>query len=223
MYTTPDLKELRFALDSSQVPMFAAERPSSRDPFEFIHVNRANVAESGIEARMLVGKTPDDVLPPPQARAVISRYDDCLRRRQPLRYVEHIDLGRGPRLWSVTIQPVHGAAGWERIVGSAIELPREHDTHHLERALDDVRFLSAQADMQMAQLQHGLDILRDDADPALADRLDRLIRLCRGLERSVADLREASSASELPDTSPPAQTSHSMTVRVLAEASVRDI
>ena len=74
-------------------------------------VNPAWEKVTGVPRSMVIGKTPEEILPPKQAAAVISRYQTCLELREPIAYEEALEFRTGVIHGQTQLAPLPNAAG----------------------------------------------------------------------------------------------------------------
>jgi PAS domain S-box-containing protein len=74
--------------------------------FVFEGLNPAHERATGLSFGDIVGKEPEQCLPPAVAAAVTSRYRACLDAGEPALYDEVLDLPSGRRFWQTSLAPV---------------------------------------------------------------------------------------------------------------------
>lgn len=73
-------------------------------------INPAQEKVLGLSAHQLCGCSIRNVVPAPYLNSVISRYRECIQRREPIRYEEQGNgPGLPPRYWQTQLVPVMGA------------------------------------------------------------------------------------------------------------------
>jgi PAS domain S-box-containing protein len=88
--------------------------------FVYEGLNPAHEALTGLKHSDLVGRRPQDVLPPEIAAKVSAHYRECLEKQAPITYAEALELPGGLRHWETSLAPVRGADGAiELLLGSA--------------------------------------------------------------------------------------------------------
>ena len=90
-------------------PAFAVKRVG--DDFVYTGVNRRMASLTGLDARRMIGLTPQCCLPAEIAEAVMARYRQCVGDRQAIDSETHYELPGGERWWHVTVTPVLGEDG----------------------------------------------------------------------------------------------------------------
>lgn len=159
-FTSEDHDTLTSILNAVPVPMFAAERYSTADPFHFICVNLAHSRKTGLLTENIRNKRPAEILSPQDAANVESQYLRCAAIGRPLTYEERLVLNGAASDWNTTLQPFDLPDGRQRIVGTAIVIERApiHET------LDDAAYYSALAQMQVGKLRQFLTVVEKRRD-----------------------------------------------------------
>ncbi|HYM32620.1 MAG TPA: PAS-domain containing protein [Candidatus Cybelea sp.] len=82
--------------------------------------NPAHRAAANISDAHFLGKTPEQCLTPELAQQFVGHYRDCLAAGAPQRFLDEIDISRGPEIWDTTLVPMRDAKGnIVRLLGSA--------------------------------------------------------------------------------------------------------
>nr|WP_255500920.1 PAS domain-containing protein [Caulobacter sp. 17J80-11] len=79
--------------------------------FLFGGINPAHERLTGLRATDLIGRRPEDCLPPAAAAAVSERYRACVGGGEALRYEETLTLPTGERTWETTLVPIRDSRG----------------------------------------------------------------------------------------------------------------
>ena len=97
---------------------FAASRRADGQ-FAFDLINRRCEDLTGLHADDVVGRTPDECLPPETALIIRRNWDNCVANGEPLSY-EHIrTVAIGPRHWETLLVPVRDVGGTiYRLIGT---------------------------------------------------------------------------------------------------------
>jgi diguanylate cyclase (GGDEF)-like protein/PAS domain S-box-containing protein len=96
-------------LAQSPVPAFMVERRDSA--FVFVLANAALAAAAGVEASAILGRTPQDLLPPAMAELLARHLQAAWDRRRAVEFAACLAHADGPRDWDIGILPVETAAG----------------------------------------------------------------------------------------------------------------
>lgn len=109
---------------------------------------------TGLLADAVVGRTPDECLPPDAARSVLAHWQQCARECRPLRYSHVLDLSGAPHHWETLLVPVLDDAGYVcRLIGTSRDVTMRQQA---EDALQDqnqaleVRVSEAMAEREAA-------------------------------------------------------------------------
>lgn len=196
MFDTLDPDALREEIDIFQVPMFAAERRRVDEPFRILGINRAHERISGFRNSELRGRSPDEILPPSQAKQVIGHYTACVETGRSQRYREVLDMSEGSILWDTTIQPITMQCGRQRVLGSAVYLRHISRPQGDQLAFEDVQYFSAQAAFQLSQVSTYLDAVENgELEPNhMHDSIAALAGICRSIDRALTDIRSVADA-----------------------------
>lgn len=85
--------------------------------------NPLHEALTGIKNEEIVGKTPDKLLPPRIAEAVISNYDTCIRGGHSIEYEECMPFNGKESWWETILNPVRDDSGQiYRIIGTSTNI-----------------------------------------------------------------------------------------------------
>ena len=79
--------------------------------FIYDSLNPAFCRLLGFRAKEAYGRPPEECLPQEVAEAVAARYRECVTLGEPIRYLETIERGRGPRHHETTLVPVRDPLG----------------------------------------------------------------------------------------------------------------
>ena len=85
----------------------------------------------------MIGKGPEQVLPPDDAASVLAHYRTCVKRRLPTTFQEVLHLPTGRRHWETRLVPIIGGASGSRVTrlfGSSIDISERVEA---EQALRD--------------------------------------------------------------------------------------
>lgn len=79
--------------------------------FVYDGINPAHEQKTGLTPARLVGRTPQEALPPDVAAAVTRCYRRCVAAGIPITYAETLDLPGGRRQWETSLSPVRDRHG----------------------------------------------------------------------------------------------------------------
>ncbi len=182
--------QLSDLFDQFSVPMFAVERPSAEAAFRLVCINRAHAEATGLNPGGLGNKACHDLLPRGEANVVGRHIRSCAETRREVRFRETLSWPKGPQVWDTVLQHVLLDTGADRVVGTGLQISAP-DRLGSTATLEDVRFYSALADMQLHNLVALFDAAKDQEifRRDNEDRTQRLSGACRSALRSVEDIR----------------------------------
>ena len=95
--------------------------------FRFGGLNRTHEDLTGMRSVDVVGRKPEECLPPAVAAAVVERYRQCLAADAAIDYRESIAHPSGPRWWRTTLMPMRDPQSGRviRLIGSALDISAE--------------------------------------------------------------------------------------------------
>ena len=97
---------------------FAASRRSDGQ-FAFDLLNPRGEALTGLHAETVIGKTPDECLPPEMAAIILRNWESCLTKGEPVSYEYSPTLAIGLRHWETLLVPVRDIDGVNyRLIGT---------------------------------------------------------------------------------------------------------
>ncbi|UEM22016.1 EAL domain-containing protein [Skermanella mucosa] len=93
--------------------------------FRYAMLNRRHEEQTGLIAADVVGRSPEEVLPPDDAASVLAHYRTCVKRRLPTTFQEVLHLPTGRRHWETRLVPITGGVAGSRVTrlfGSSIDI-----------------------------------------------------------------------------------------------------
>ncbi|MBW4706852.1 hypothetical protein KX928_03530 [Roseobacter sp. YSTF-M11] len=193
MFETQSADQLAALLDHFSVPMFAAERSNGEDFFKIVCTNEAHATATGLLSTSLRDVSIRDILPEPEALNVNGKYSQCADLHSDIRYFETLTMPQGIQHWDTSIQHVPLKSGGDRIIGTAFQVTSDRYADGNQITFDNIRFFSSLADMQLQNLVSMFEAARDQGlfSDDSAGRVTRLCGICRTVQRSVEDIKEA--------------------------------
>lgn len=193
MLNTDSADQLAAIFNQFSVPMFAAERASEQSEFKIVCINHAHAKATGCQPDAMRYVAVRDLLPEEEANIVVGRYSECARTEGNIRYLETLTLPEGVQRWDTSIQHVRLASGGDRVIGTALRIADGHTSEGTQATLDNVRYFSTLADMQLQNLISMFEAARVQGlfNNDNVGRVARLGGICRSVQRSVEDIREA--------------------------------
>jgi diguanylate cyclase (GGDEF)-like protein/PAS domain S-box-containing protein len=79
--------------------------------FVFVLANQALAAAAGVEASAILGRTPQDLLPPAMAEVLLQHLQAAWDGRRVVEFAACLAHAGGPRDWEIGILPIESAAG----------------------------------------------------------------------------------------------------------------
>ncbi|MFQ6553100.1 PAS domain-containing protein [Aestuariibius insulae] len=122
--------------------------------FRYRRLNLMHQTLTGLTNEDLMGRTPQEALPPRVADAVCRNYSICLNSRKPYTYEEVLEMKGGARWYQTTLSPTFNDDGDVcLIIGSAVDITdyKQRDFEYvaeqsqLTSLIDDLRLFSAMA------------------------------------------------------------------------------
>ncbi|MDQ2890710.1 MAG: PAS domain S-box protein [Gemmatimonadota bacterium] len=102
--------QLNLIYNSTHDCMFLV-RVEGNGVFRCESVNRAYTTVTGIREQAVVGRTPQDVLPPEAAANAVERYQEAVAARAPITYTEDAKLPAGRLVFETILTPIVDAGG----------------------------------------------------------------------------------------------------------------
>lgn len=96
--------------DSANVGLYTV-RVLGQDAFEYDSINPAHERATGLCYEEIVGRGPQECLPPETAQLVMGHYADCVRSGAPVLYTETLKLPSGEKIWQTNLVPVRNRSG----------------------------------------------------------------------------------------------------------------
>jgi two-component system NarL family sensor kinase len=107
--------------------------------FRFDGFNPAAERFVGISNAQIVGRSPEEVLPPDGAVMVSARYRQCVRENRAISYLETLEFPNGISDWRTQLEPLRNEAGRiVRILGRARRIEAE-DAAHVAQSEEEFR------------------------------------------------------------------------------------
>ncbi|KIN62740.1 PAS 9 domain containing protein [Sulfitobacter noctilucicola] len=192
MFQTLSIPKLEELLDQFSVPMFVIERTGPRESFILATLNRAFEELSGTSRHDLLGQPIIRLASTGMPEEAISYYRNCIRTGETVRFSYTYTDENGDVLWETTLQHANGPDNEDRIIATAMKLPREQSALQDQLAFDDLHYFSSMADLQLENLSSAFDsvVCRPGFTEIDEDRVMRLHAVCRTVQRSVADIKD---------------------------------
>jgi PAS domain S-box-containing protein len=118
-----------------------------RGVFTFERLNACHERLTGLKTQEIRGKTPVQVLGEKLGAEVENNYQQCLERKETIRYEEVLDLPGGRKTWLTSLTPVIIDGRVEKIVGNSLDITelksQERKLALILRAAKNVSFVVA--------------------------------------------------------------------------------
>ena len=79
--------------------------------YRCISVNPAYLKQTGLTEEQVIGKTPEEILPPEAAAFAIAKYKQAIESKEKLQYEEHVNLAIGSITLETTLQAIFDSEG----------------------------------------------------------------------------------------------------------------
>lgn len=193
MLDTHSADQLAGLLNQFSVPMFAAERPTGKHGFRYICINQTLSSATGFQPDTICGRDLCDFLPEKVAKIMMGNLTRCADMQQGFRCRETWETPLGWQEWDTTLQHVQLPSGADRVIGTAFQVTQDRSPDSERATFDNIRFHSSLAEMQLQNLVSLFEATRDQGlfSHDSLNRVTRLCGICRTVQRSVADIRDA--------------------------------
>jgi len=122
--TGPTDGQISHVIDNLLASVFIVDvAPDGR--FSYAMLNRRHEELTGLTLEGVIGKSPEQVLPPDDAASVLAHYRTCVKRRLPTTFQEVLHLPTGRRHWETRLVSIIGGASGSRVTrlfGSSIDI-----------------------------------------------------------------------------------------------------
>lgn len=188
MFDTPQLVDIETHIKQFPVPMFAVERSSPEDDFRFLHRNQELQNIDQPDAGEMTGQSAFDIWPLAEARRLQARFEECCDARGTIRFRDVRTTAGHEVIWDTTLQYFENKYGADRLVGTTVALTATPVAK--DRAFEDIRYMSAVADMQLQNLINLFESFRNDNLFSIQNeqRVSNVSRLCRTVQAAVSDI-----------------------------------
>lgn len=120
LYLKQDYKTV---FNSTQDAMFLVE--VTKGGFKYVMNNKTHRKKTGLLAKYLNGKSPQELLGDKVGGVISSNYQKCVDLRAPISYEERLELPAGFAIWATTLTPVFRDGVVKYIVGSSQDRTNE--------------------------------------------------------------------------------------------------
>jgi PAS domain S-box-containing protein len=103
--------------------------------FRYVGINPANERMSGLLSTEIAGRTPEQVLSPEDAQAVIDRYRTCVAARKLITYEESLVIQGKQTWWITNLAPLQSEDGQiYRLIGTSFNITVRKQLEHFLRS-----------------------------------------------------------------------------------------
>ena len=125
-------QETEFAetlFENTQDALFVVAVDEATDEYRLERINPAYEAHTGLSSDQLRGRTLRDVFGDEEGTGILSRYRECVRKREPLEYEERVSVPAGAFYWETRIAPVIVDGTVQQLVGATRNITerKEHE------------------------------------------------------------------------------------------------
>jgi PAS domain-containing protein len=119
------------------------------ESFVYRYGNKPLFTRTALGQHLVIGRTPEDILPPPLASVVIAQYRDCVAKRAVMSFEEQFRLAGTTSHWRTTLVPILRPEGGAvaQILGLVVEITDS------KRAELDVHRANAQLSLALQAVQ----------------------------------------------------------------------
>lgn len=189
-----DTQSLRDGLERVSVPILVLDWDAKRTDFSICTANSAFETQSGHALAGLDGRALADILPDDQAVLLRYRLRKCLGTGAVLTCPEMITLPAATMVCEATYIPVQAGPDGRRVLWTWVALDRVEQRQNTKSAFEDLRFYSADAARQIAQVTTALEAIA--SSPPTQQRLQpaaqTLAAICRSAEQSLGRISDRS-------------------------------
>ena len=180
------------------------------DGFRLSRINSSEEELTGFSNAEIRGKRPRDVLSEEDAEHVVSKYRECVERREPITYEEVLSLPAGTRVWQTRVTPVVRDGEVTQLVGVARDITRlKTYQEQLEDQRDRLALLNRvvrhdiRNDMNVA-LGWGAELEShvDEEGERMLERIQNTNQHVVDLTRTLREVIEALGSDERPELAP---------------------
>ena len=166
------------------------------EEYRIERVNPAYESLTGMDSESIHGRRIEDIFGPEDGGAIRAHYDECVRRGEPVSYVERIDVPVPDSYWDTRIAPVVVDGEVDQIVGATRDVTEQKAyEQRLEEQRDGLELLNEMVrhdirnDLQVvASYAELLSTRVDDADREYVERILNNAETAVELTRSARDL-----------------------------------
>ena len=154
------LNQAETVFEHTQDALFLVDVVDERT-FTIQSVNRAYEELTGTTAAAVQGQTPQDLLTDDQAADVVTRYQECIERREPIEYDERLTFGETTKWWHTRLAPVIEDDNIVQLVGATRDVTSQTQREARLQALNETsqELMTASTPRQVAEI--GVEAARE--------------------------------------------------------------
>ena len=120
-------------------------------------VNRAYEELTGATAADVQGRTPQDLLSDDQAANVVTKYQECIEKREPIEYDERLTFGETTKWWHTRLAPVIEDDNIVQLAGATRDITSQTEREARLQALNETsqELMAASTPQQVAEIGVG--------------------------------------------------------------------
>ena len=198
MFVDGTLTQVREQLNLFTVPSFMATAVDDGENFRFLGTNAAHQQASGMKTSAVLNLTPQDLLPPEQADAVLHRYRTCYVEQRSISYDEVLEMPNGKFVWNTSLVPVMSAVENRcvGVFGSAVVAQILEQNQDMV-AFQEISHLAEEARIKLSRVKSVVQLLqsgglrRDD----VLNAADFIGNVSTAIDAALVSMRRTSSTA----------------------------
>ena len=164
-----ELLQAEALFENAQDAFFVIDVDSDDGEYRIERVNSAYESLTGLDSEETRGRTVEEIFGQETGTEIRTHYEECVQRREPLSYVEQIDVPEPDSYWDSRIAPVIVDDEVVQIVGATRDITAQKAyEQHLEEQRDGLELLN---EMVRHDIRNDLQVIASYAE-LLATRVE---------------------------------------------------